>query len=125
MGSALAKRARSRFQRSLGVAPNILARRLEDFIAAGIMKVRPLRPEAAHREYVLTAKGRDLKPIVIALTTWGDRWAAPNGPPLLLEHEGCGGRVKQQLYCSACRDNPKLTDVLARPTNASRVAGRR
>ena len=115
----------SDFQRSLGVAPNILAKRLEDFIAAGIMKARSFSPETGHREYVLTAKGRDLKPIVIALTTWGDRWAAPNGPPVVLEHEGCGGRVKQQLYCSACRDNPKLTDVLARPTNASRVAGRR
>jgi DNA-binding HxlR family transcriptional regulator len=114
----------SDFQRSLGLAPNILARRLEDFIAAGIMKARPLRPEAAHREYVLTAKGRDLKPIIIALTAWGDRWAAPSGPPVVLEHEGCGGRVKQQLYCSDCRDNPKLSDVLARPTNASRVGGR-
>jgi DNA-binding HxlR family transcriptional regulator len=110
----------SDFQRSLGLAPNILTKRLEDFIAAGIMDARPLGPESEHREYVLTAKGRDLKPVVIALTAWGDRWAAPDGPPVVFEHEGCGGRVEQELRCTACGVSPKLTAVIARATNPSR-----
>src|SRR2546422_3846934 len=55
----------SDFQRSLGLAPNILAKRLELFTAGGIMDARP-GPATGHREYVLTAKGRDLEPVVIA-----------------------------------------------------------
>jgi hypothetical protein len=41
-----------------------------------------------HAEYVLTAQGYDLQPVLIALTEWGVRWAAPNGRPLTYEHAG-------------------------------------
>src|SRR3954463_9395138 len=64
------------FQRSLGIAPNILKTRLDGFVDAGIMR----RDE---HEYLLTEKGRDLAPALVALTAWGDRWVAPDGPPIL------------------------------------------
>jgi hypothetical protein len=50
-------------------------------------------------DYLLTDKGRDLAPALIALTAWGDRWAAPDGPPILYRHEGCGALVHHQLTC--------------------------
>jgi len=110
----------SDFQRSLGLAPNILTKRLEGFVAAGIMESRQSE-HSEYREYFLTEKGRDLKTVVIALTTWGDRWAAPNGPPIVYKHERCEGRIQQQLHCTACGETPKLTEVVARRTNSFRA----
>ena len=62
------------FQRTLGISPNILTKRLDDFVAAGIFELR--RDEGRHAEYVLTSKGRDLRPVIVALTRWGDHWAS-------------------------------------------------
>src|SRR5216110_2944052 len=65
------------FHRSLGIATNILQNRLDGLVAAGIMERRPSLAQPELFEYVLTAKGRDFAPALIALTEWGDRWAAP------------------------------------------------
>ncbi|MGH3027457.1 MAG: winged helix-turn-helix transcriptional regulator [Gaiellaceae bacterium] len=89
------------FQRSLGVARNILSTRLDRFVEAGLMERRQAEGSPYH-EYHLTEKGEDLKPVVIALSHWGDRWAAPSGPPILYRHAGCGSRVEQQLVCGDC-----------------------
>lgn len=91
----------SEFARRLGLARNILSARLDGFVEAGIME--RVSPEGSgYQEYRLTEKGRDLVPVVIALTDWGDRWAAPNGRPIIHRHLACGGEVEQQLVCSEC-----------------------
>lgn len=89
------------FQRSLGIARNVLSARLETFVEQGLMERRPAG-QSKYEEYVLTDKGRDLRPIVIALIRWGDRWAAPNGPPVMLQHSDCGGPLEQRLLCERC-----------------------
>jgi DNA-binding HxlR family transcriptional regulator len=101
------------FQRSLGVAPNILTKRLAEFVEAGIFELRP-GGVGGHAEYVLTRKGLDLKPVVVALTEWGDRWAAPDGRPVTYEHEGCGGRVALRMECTRCGERPPVAGVRAR-----------
>lgn len=92
----------SDFQRDLGVAPNVLASRLDGFVAAGLMVLSHNSDRYGHAEYVLTEKGLDLQPVIIALTAWGDRWAAPDGPPIVYAHHGCGGRVGLRLSCESC-----------------------
>jgi DNA-binding HxlR family transcriptional regulator len=91
----------SDFARRLGLARNILAARLNGFVEAGIME-RFSSAGAGYQEYRLTGKGRDLAPVIIALTDWGDRWAAPNGRPIIYRHAECGGDVEQQHVCRAC-----------------------
>ena len=103
------------FQRRLGIAPNILSSRLDRFVADGIMETRLLAGDQETREYVLTRKGSDLQPVIIALTAWGDQWAAPDGPPVIYEHEGCGGQVHQHLSCAQCDTAPAAAQVLAQP----------
>src|SRR5688500_1724004 len=93
-------------QRTLGIAPSILSARLDRFVEAGIMETRPLAGDATTQEYVLTAKGFDLQPVIVALTAWGDRWSAPDGPPVVLEHAGCGAPVAQHIRCTACAAEP-------------------
>ena len=102
------------FQKSLQIAPNVLSARLAHFVESGIM-VTADEPEG-HRTYHLTEQGLDLKSVIVALTEWGDRWAAPDGAPIVYEHEGCGGRVRHELYCTACGKRPRPAHVAARKT---------
>ena len=99
------------FQRSLGVAPNILTARLDGFVAAGLMRRRGYAKSPERFEYLLTDKGYDLKPVILALAEFGDRWAAPDGPPIVFEHEDCGGAVHPQVVCECCG---KVGDVKVR-----------
>src|SRR5215218_3946080 len=79
----------SEFQHGLGIATNILRDRLDGFVRAGIMERRRYSVQPELHEYILTEKGRAFAPALIALTEWGDRWAAPDGPPILYRHAAC------------------------------------
>jgi DNA-binding HxlR family transcriptional regulator len=106
------------FQKSLDIAPNVLAARLERFVETGLMATSG--GSEGYQTYHLTKKGLDFKPVIIALTEWGDHWAAPDGPPIVYEHEGCGGRVRHRLYCKTCAERPRAQDVTARKTAVMR-----
>ncbi|MDV3221286.1 helix-turn-helix domain-containing protein [Intrasporangium sp.] len=103
------------FQRTLGIATNVLSARLEGFVAAGLMERRAGADQAGAPEYVVTAKGRDLVPAIVALTQWGDRWAAPDGPPIEYQHATCGEPVTSQLHCAECGVVDDPAEVQARP----------
>lgn len=61
------------FQRSLGVARNILADRLRKLVDAGVLEMQAASDGTSYQEYVLTAKGQSLFPIVVALRQWGEQ----------------------------------------------------
>ena len=61
------------FQRSLGVARNILADRLRKLVDAGILGTQDASDGTAYQEYVLTPEGESLFPVVVALRQWGER----------------------------------------------------
>jgi len=100
---------------ALGIATNILKNRLDGFVAAGIMQRRNYSRNPEHREYLLTDKGRELAPVLVALTAWGDRWAAPDGPPVFYRHSACGAPVTQQLLCAHCGQVHDPADIHVRP----------
>jgi DNA-binding HxlR family transcriptional regulator len=60
-------------QRSLGVARNILSDRLRKLVDAGILETQAASDGTAYQEYVLTAKGESLFPVVVALRQWGEQ----------------------------------------------------
>ena len=69
------------FQKSLGIAKNTLTTRLNQLVESGILDRVPAADGSAYEEYRLTPKGRDLGPIILALSQWGDKWAVhPDGP---------------------------------------------
>lgn len=105
------------FQKSLDMAPNILAARLEHFVESGLMT---MSGSEGRETYHLSKKGLDFKPVIMALTEWGDRWAAPDGAPIVFEHEGCGGRVRHEWYCARCTERVLPQDVAARKTAVMR-----
>jgi len=61
------------FQKSLGIARNILSDRLRTLIDRGILEAVPAADGGAHQEYRLTGMGRDLFPVMVALRQWGER----------------------------------------------------
>jgi DNA-binding HxlR family transcriptional regulator len=69
------------FQKSLGIAKNILAVRLERLAANGVLE----RDGPERRPtYQLTDRGRALLPAMVALMQWGDRWVSANKPPVMV-----------------------------------------
>jgi DNA-binding HxlR family transcriptional regulator len=70
----------SQFQKSLGLARNILTMRLRTLVADGIMELVPAADGSAYQEYVLTQKGRDLLPVLVALRQWGMKCFPDGGP---------------------------------------------
>src|SRR5262249_57369250 len=111
----------SDFQRNLGIAPNVLTSRLEHFVEAGLMQAKRYSDHHDLREYALTPKGLSLQPVIIALTAWGDQWAAPAGPPVLYVHHGCGGQIHQRLACQDCDTSPPPAQVTTRPGPGART----
>jgi len=63
----------SEFQRSLGIARNILTERLRRLIASGILEQAPASEGGARMEYRLTGRGKDLFPVIVALRQFGER----------------------------------------------------
>ena len=102
------------FQRSLGIATNVLAARLGHLIAEGVLDRGADGPDD-QAEYRLTEKGRDLVPALIALTEWGDRWAAPSGAPVLYGHGPGEHPVRTVLVCDECGPLTDTTEVEALP----------
>jgi DNA-binding HxlR family transcriptional regulator len=60
------------FQKSLGLAKNILAARLRSLVAHGIMDSVRASDGSPYQDYVLTEKGRGLFPVLVALRQWGE-----------------------------------------------------
>jgi DNA-binding HxlR family transcriptional regulator len=61
------------FQQSLGIAPNMLTRRLKRLTEAGLLERPAYSQRPLRHEYRLTAAGRDVFPVLAALGTWGGR----------------------------------------------------
>jgi DNA-binding HxlR family transcriptional regulator len=90
------------FQRNLGIARNVLQARLERLVEAGVLRRERYQERPERFEYLLTRKGVDLWPVIVALMKWGDKHVAENGPPVVLRHRGCGGEIDDRRICLAC-----------------------
>lgn len=64
----------SEFQKSLGVARNILASRLKALVEVGVFEICPASDGSAYKEYVLTDKGRAVFPVVVGMRQWAERF---------------------------------------------------
>jgi DNA-binding HxlR family transcriptional regulator len=103
-------------QANLGIARNVLQSRLTRLVDQGVLERRLYQERPERHEYRLTEKGLDLWPTVVALMQWGDRYSAPAaGPPVLLEHRGCGGRVDEHRMCEKCGARLTVREARALP----------
>jgi DNA-binding HxlR family transcriptional regulator len=81
----------SEFQKSLGVAKNILASRLKTLVEVGVFDIGPASDGSAYKEYVLTEKGREVFPIMVSMRQWGERYLfKPQETRSVLLDNACG-----------------------------------
>jgi DNA-binding HxlR family transcriptional regulator len=84
------------FAERAGVSEPVAAARLRELVDEGLLEREPYRQpgQRTRMAYRLTDKGADLFPVLVALMQWGDRWLAPDGPPVVLRHDGCEEPVR-------------------------------
>ena len=85
------------FQNSLQIAPNMLTRRLKRLVEAGLLERRRYAERPPRYEYLLTDRGRDFRPVVVALYAWGNKHFAPEGPSVVLVDAETGRRADPVL----------------------------
>lgn len=108
----------------LGVARNVLARRLASLLEAGLIATRAYREPGARQrhEYRMTESGRDLMPVLLAFMGWGDRHlAGPDGAPAVPVHDGCGAPVHVSVTCEAGHDLGERPRLRLGPGPGSRI----
>jgi DNA-binding HxlR family transcriptional regulator len=111
----LGRRRFEEYAERLGMARNVLSARLAHLVDEGVLEKVRYQDRPERFEYRLTAKGRDLWPVLSALRDYGDRHYAPDGPPVLVTHRGCGGELDDRRVCRRCGAALELADVEAHP----------
>jgi len=110
------------WQQRLGVARNVLAARLKTLVAHGVLETRLYSEHPPRKDYVLTAKGRDLMPVLLTLKAWGDRHLyGPDAEPVAFVHS-CGAALTPHLVCDACGEAVLGSDLKAHRRSAASVA---
>jgi DNA-binding HxlR family transcriptional regulator len=104
------------FQSVLQIAPNMLTRRLKQLVDDGLFERRLYHDKPPRYEYVLTPSGRDFRPVMLALMSWGNKHFAPEGPSVLLISDKTGKPIEPTMIDA--RDGTPISDL-----HASYVAG--
>ncbi|MFC9892227.1 winged helix-turn-helix transcriptional regulator [Nocardia sp. NPDC127579] len=99
------------FERVLGLSRNVLSQRLNRLTEEGLLERVRYQDRPPRDEYHLTDKGRDFFPVVVAMMRWGDRWLAPDGPPVVLHHETCDHDTHAEVVCAHCREPLRHREV--------------
>ncbi|MEV0799443.1 helix-turn-helix domain-containing protein [Kribbella sp. NPDC050281] len=111
------------FVTDLGISRNLLTDRLTTLMNGGLVVRTPYQDNPVRYTYALTEAGRELIPILMALTAWGDRWATPPaGQPLHFTHSICGHRTTPTVTCSECGGPLTAADVSPSPGPGGRTA---
>jgi DNA-binding HxlR family transcriptional regulator len=99
-----------------GASRDLLADRLRKLEAAGVIERRQYSEHPPRYEYHLTEAGRELFPVMLALTQWGDKWAVDT--PALTRRHSCGQPVEVDLVCHHCHRPVTPDTIHAEPTVA-------
>lgn len=90
----------SEFRERLGVAPDVLTDRLARLVEAGVLERRTYREDGAREraEYVLTQAGSALRPVLAALTAWGDEHRPTEFGPAARYVDGDSGEAVRLAF---------------------------
>jgi DNA-binding HxlR family transcriptional regulator len=101
------------FQSRLGITRHLLAARLKKLVQFGVLRRVPYQEAPKRYEYILTQKGLDLYPIIMAIVHWGDvHMVDERGRPLLHQHKTCGKFFDPVMVCSECGEPLRAKEVV-------------
>ncbi|MFC3612836.1 winged helix-turn-helix transcriptional regulator [Lutimaribacter marinistellae] len=112
----LSNRSFEGIRQQTGMAPASLAARLGGLEEAGILERRSPKDKPRKAQYLLTEKGLELWPAIIAIKQWGDKWFGPwadDQPPVVLEHKGRDHPLVVQVTCACCGEPVSANESLA------------
>ncbi|HBP1764310.1 TPA: helix-turn-helix transcriptional regulator [Pseudomonas aeruginosa] len=89
------------FSRSLDIAPNMLTRRLNALVEAGLLERQPYSQRPLRYQYVPTAKGEDFRVVLMAFVAWGNRHYAEEGQRVQLVERTSGRPVRSFMAALA------------------------
>lgn len=107
------------FQKRLGIAPNMLTRRLNTLVQEGMLRRRQYSEHPPRSEYVLTDLGRDFRPVLLTLLAWGNRHFAPEGEIVQLVERKSGRVVRPILVDEATLQRITVEDHRIAPGPAA------
>lgn len=81
------------FQKSLGIAPNMLSKRLEGLVEAGLLEKHLYSEKPPRYEYLPTQAAFDFRPVLLALMTWGNQHFPPADMDVRLMDSDSGEEV--------------------------------
>jgi DNA-binding HxlR family transcriptional regulator len=105
-------------RRRTAIPRQVLTNRLGVLVDHGLLRKEPyqLPGERARHEYLLTEKGLDLYPALVAIAQWGDRYLAdPEGPPVEFAHRGCGATMTVVPVCTEGHQVDDVRSIVPRP----------
>lgn len=104
------------FQQRLGLSRALLTERLKALTDHGVLERRAYQTRPDRYEYVLSASGRELYPVLLGLADWGNRHMAESGAvPLIHHHNRCDQDFRPVTVCSCCGEEVHAREVSIRP----------
>ncbi|GAA0491257.1 HxlR family transcriptional regulator [Paractinoplanes deccanensis] len=117
------------FHARLGIAKNLLTTRLDSLVAAGVLRRVPYQEPGSRQRfaYELTEQGEALRPTLVALLEWGDKYLpTPEGPSVIVRHRpaddeaACDEPVRVVLQCAAGHTHLHPEDICRTPGPGAR-----
>jgi len=96
-------------QRNTGAPRDILATRLRRLEAEGVIEKQLYQEHPPRYEYRLTQAGDELRPILLALSEWGDRWTTEHTHARWIH--SCGAELDMRQTCTACGEDVTGLDL--------------
>jgi DNA-binding HxlR family transcriptional regulator len=104
----LGNRRFDRIAANTGAPRDILTSRLRSLEQAGIIRREQYQERPQRFEYRLTSAGRDLQPVLHALRSWGDKWAADESALIVRHHDH---QLEAGTYCRTCGEEVHNRDL--------------
>lgn len=106
----------SDFVEFTGAQPSVISDRLKRLVDAGVLESSQYQEHPPRNEYTLTPMGRDLQPVLMHLTKWGDTYLdGGQGAPVVNTHTECDHDADPKLVCGHCDAPLTHTNVRSSP----------
>ena len=103
------------------MSPTLLSKRLKELEEAGVIVAVPTRQPGVV-DYKLTKAGEDLRPVVMALGIWGQRWIEvvplPQKPRPIIADVGHAPQPRRQAAAATAHHHPFHVSRAAFPPSA-------
>jgi DNA-binding HxlR family transcriptional regulator len=105
-------------QAQTGATPQMLTARLKRMESDGLVERREYSRRPLRREYLLTEKGQEFFPVLLALRGWGEKWCKgpTEGLAVRMTHRKCGAELHLDGACPKCRERVEWREMEAHLT---------